>query len=164
MSLLEPEKCVDSDVAVIVHSHASDTDLRSSQREAMKLQETLKPIFVVFHSTYVHIDELKEESAVYNDLLFGDMEESYHNLIYKHVMALRWVKDNCADNIVRNLSSIYNEVGAIYIVIVKREGGNNTPTILGLLSCSRGPVASGMEKLLSYLDRNMWGFSVTIMP
>ena len=132
--ILEPDECVSRDVAVIIHSHASDFILRSSQRDAMKLQETLKPIFVVFHSKDVQTIELEDEAKSYNDLLFGDMEESYPNLIYKHVMALRWVKDKCADNMVIKMDDdIYVNFPSLLDIVKRNIPKNNPNWMMGLL-------------------------------
>ena len=99
--MMEPLGCGKEDIAVIIHSHARNSQMRASQRNAMRqsgLQGNIKPVFVVFRSDKVSalLHEMKEEG----DLLMGDMEESYHHLIHKHLLGLRWVAGNCQNNLV----------------------------------------------------------------
>ena len=103
-NILTPKKCVDeSEVVVIVHSHANNTELRSSQRKAAKINgknQNLKFVFVLFLSEDGESDgRVHQEHREHGDILLGDLAESYHHLIYKHTTALRWVTLNCPDNL-----------------------------------------------------------------
>ena len=98
--VMEPHRCGEEDIAVIIHSHARNSQMRASQRNAMRQSglDNIKPVFVVFRSDKDSdlVKEMEEES----DLLMGDMEESYHHLVHKHLMGLRWVAGNCQNNLV----------------------------------------------------------------
>ena len=39
--------------------------------------------------------KIEEESALYGDIVQGTFHDSYHNLTYKHVMALDWAVTFC---------------------------------------------------------------------
>ena len=101
-TVLEPEKCQDGQVVVIVHSHIMNIKLRSSQRKAAKINKenkNLKFVFVVFNEGDGEVgDDVHQEHAEFQDILLGDLRESYHHLIYKHIMALRWVSSHCSTN------------------------------------------------------------------
>lgn len=99
-TVLKPKKCEDGQVIVIVHSHAKNAELRSSQRNAAKINEknkNLKFVFVVFQDEGSE-SIVKQEHTEHHDILLGHLEESYHHLIYKHMMALRWVSSHCPNN------------------------------------------------------------------
>ena len=98
--VLEPGECGEEDIAVIIHSHARNRRIRESQRNAIRHSglSHLKPVFVVFRSD--NDPEIEREHRAEGDLLLGDMEESYHNLVHKHVMGLRWANGNCQSNLV----------------------------------------------------------------
>ena len=38
---------------------------------------------------------INEEDARFNDIIQGNFVDSYHNLTYKHTMALKWFSENC---------------------------------------------------------------------
>ncbi|XP_055296061.1 beta-1,3-galactosyltransferase 5-like [Sitodiplosis mosellana] len=40
---------------------------------------------------------IDEEDARFNDIIQGNFVDSYHNLTYKHTMALKWFSENCPD-------------------------------------------------------------------
>ncbi|XP_055296054.1 beta-1,3-galactosyltransferase 5-like isoform X2 [Sitodiplosis mosellana] len=40
---------------------------------------------------------INDEDAQFNDIIQGNFIDSYHNLTYKHTMALKWFTDNCPD-------------------------------------------------------------------
>lgn len=131
--ILEPDICGSEDVAVIIHSHANNSLIRSSQRKALK-ENNLKPVFVVFKSDSVKTEKLEEESLLYADLLVGEMQESYYNLIYKHVMALRWMNNNCPDNIVIKMDDdIYVNFPSMLEVVNKNIPDHNPDWMMGLL-------------------------------
>lgn len=39
--------------------------------------------------------KIDDEEATYNDIIQGNFVDSYHNLTYKHTMALKWFSENC---------------------------------------------------------------------
>ena len=99
-AVMEPDRCGEEDIVVIIHSHARNSQMRASQRNAIRQSGLgdIRPVFVVFRSD--KDSELVKEMAEEGDLLMGDMEESYHHLVHKHVMGLRWVAENCQNNLV----------------------------------------------------------------
>jgi hypothetical protein len=40
---------------------------------------------------------LEDESNLYQDMVIGPFLDSYRNLTYKHVMALKWVHYHCPE-------------------------------------------------------------------
>ncbi len=98
--VMEPHQCGEEDIVVIIHSHGRNSQMRASQRNAMRQSGlgNLKPVFVVFRSD--KDGELIKEMGEEGDLLLGDMEESYHHLVHKHLMGMRWVAENCQNNLV----------------------------------------------------------------
>ena len=99
-AVMEPDRCGEEDIVVIIHSHARNSQMRASQRNAIRQSGLgdIRPVFVVFRSD--KDSELVKEMAEEGDLLMGDMEESYHHLVHKHVMGLQWVAENCQNNLV----------------------------------------------------------------
>ena len=75
--MMEPLRCGEDDIVLIIHSHARNSQMRASQRNAMRqsgLQGNIKPVFVVFRSD--KDSDLVKEMEEEGDLLMGDMEES----------------------------------------------------------------------------------------
>ena len=97
--LLKPNICDKSDeVVILVHSHAANFELRSSQRKSGKLSKNhFKFIFILFKSSSVELSEIHKEHSIHGDILLGDKEESYYNLVNKHIMGFYWAQQNCAD-------------------------------------------------------------------
>ena len=125
-----PKKCEEGEVVVIVHSHAENAEMRSSQRKAAKINkrnQNLKFVFVLFHSEGSE-SRVEEEHDLHGDILLGDMEESYHHLIYKHMTGLRWARDHCPDNMIIKMDD------DIYV---------NFPSLLGLVPPNIPPSAEG---------------------
>eukprot|EP00090_Calanus_glacialis_P000839 TRINITY_DN10592_c0_g1_i4.p1 TRINITY_DN10592_c0_g1~~TRINITY_DN10592_c0_g1_i4.p1 ORF type:complete len:341 (-),score=63.75 TRINITY_DN10592_c0_g1_i4:28-1050(-) len=98
-ALLKPNICDKSDeVVILVHSHAANFELRSSQRKSGKLSKNhLKFMFILFKSPSVELSEIHKEHSIHGDILLGDKEESYYNLVNKHIMGLYWTEENCPD-------------------------------------------------------------------
>ena len=142
-NILKPKKCVDeSEVVVIVHSHANNAELRSSQRNAAKINgknEKLKFVFVVFLSAEPASESLYQEDRQHGDILLGDLAESYHHLIYKHTTALRWVAHNCPHNLVVKMDD------DIYV---------NFPSLLSLVQRNIPPSA-GSKWMLGLLQLSL---------
>ena len=96
--LLTPTKCDTSDeVIILVHSHAANFELRSSQRKSGQFSQNIKFVFILFQSSSVEKSETIKEHSIHGDILLGDKEESYYNLVNKHVMGLYWAVENCPD-------------------------------------------------------------------
>ena len=140
-NILKPNKCVDeSEVVVIVHSHADNAELRSSQRNAAKINgknKHLKFVFVLFLSE--DTESVYQEDRLHGDILLGDMPESYHHLIYKHTTALRWVTENCPDNLVVKMDD------DIYV---------NFPSLLSLVPRNI-PASAGSRWMLGLLQLSL---------
>ena len=151
-NILEPNKCVDeSEVVVIVHSHANNTELRSSQRNAAKINgenENLKFVFVVFLSEDTENESVHQEARVHGDILLGDLAESYHHLIYKHTTALRWVTENCPDNtVVKMDDDIYVSWSRLLSLVPRNIPASAGPRwMLGLLQLSLPVLRSNSSK------------------
>ena len=142
-NILEPKKCGDeSEVVVMVHSHANNVRQRSSQRKAAKINgknENLKFVFVLFLSEDRESEIVYQEHRQHGDILLGDQAESYHHLIYKHTTALRWVSHNCPDNLLLKMDD------DIYV---------NFPSLLGLVQRNIPPSA-GSRWMLGLLQLSL---------
>ena len=98
--LLEPNGCDNNetdDVVILIHSHAADFELRSSQRKALTVPSgrRIKLVFILFKSDKTHMKDIINEHDKYDDILLGDEQESYHLLVKKHVVGLAWVQEKC---------------------------------------------------------------------
>ena len=146
--LLEPSKCTEEEAVVIVHSHANNVKLRSSQRNSINSSQLyLRLVFIVFkvENDFAVTESLKQEHQEYGDLFLGDMNESYHNLIHKHVLGLQWAAKNCPQRTVIKMDDdIYINFPALFQETVK-----NTPAqdswMMGLLHLSLPVLRSGSK-------------------
>ena len=150
-TVLMPKKCEDDgQVVVIVHSHAKNAEMRSSQRNAANINEknkNLKFVFVVFHHEGSE-RSVRQEHQQHRDILLGDLTESYHHLIYKHMTGLRWVRTHCpANRIIKMDDDIYVNFPSLLRLVspnIPVSGGSSW--MMGLLQVSLPVLRSNSSK------------------
>lgn len=100
--VLNTNPCADESLLVLVHSSAGHFKERETIRTSWSAGSGwLKnlTIRVVFFLAEVEDPSLQtliaHENRFHGDTVQGNFIDSYRNLTYKHVMALRWAVDNC---------------------------------------------------------------------
>ncbi|XP_055296056.1 beta-1,3-galactosyltransferase 5-like [Sitodiplosis mosellana] len=83
----------------LVHSSPTQFERRAACRETWahsdRRTKTYFLIGIVQSPTLQK--RINEEDAQFNDIIQGNFVDSYHNLTYKHTMALKWFSENCPD-------------------------------------------------------------------
>lgn len=92
---------------IVVHSDPRRPEVRQAIRDSLPVQELtnlgMRRAFMVANAsaalyegeTTISQDVLEKESETYGDIVQGDFHDSYHNLTYKHIMALDWAVTMC---------------------------------------------------------------------
>ncbi|KAF0296127.1 Beta-1,3-galactosyltransferase 5 [Amphibalanus amphitrite] len=128
---------------IVVHSDPRRPEVRQAIRDSLPAAELaqlgLKRAFMLAEaSTMLREDEvtiaqseIAKESALHGDVVQGNFHDSYHNLTYKHIMALDWAITFCPqarhiikmdDDIVYN---VYELVKVLHFVPSARYLGGN---------------------------------------
>ena len=120
MNLMPVFQCdvTETVVLIFVHSAAQYKSRRSLIRETWgsfdKLhQYSTRTVFMLGTPGNDTLQsEVEQEAELHNDIVQGSFNESYHNLVYKHVMALKWITQTqkCI-----NISSIIKVDDDVYI-------------------------------------------------
>lgn len=102
--------CEDKDVFLLIYIHTS-TDhysrralIRSTygNYEAYEEFEGMKKVRLIFvmgmpsEANAAQETALKEESSLHNDIVQESFMDTYHNLSYKAIGAMRWIKEYCS--------------------------------------------------------------------
>jgi len=148
--LLEPSSCSISDLGIIlVHSHAANFDLRASQRKSKKLSESenLKFVFILFQSPSVEATKLVAEHAIHGDILLCDAAESYHSLVYKHIIGLLWTQLNCphVKYVIKMDDDIYVDFPGL-VSVVGKNMVHSSMWMMGLLQIKLPILRNKMSK------------------
>lgn len=84
---------------IYVHSATSNFKRRLSLRETWAKRSAFASIRIVFMMGYTEDkkveSKLKLESSVYNDIVQENFIDSYRNLTYKGIMAMKWISEYC---------------------------------------------------------------------
>lgn len=101
--LIAPKTCKElprpPTLVILVHSAPDNLQKRTVIRETWGSQRDDTRALLLFligavNSTNLQ-DKLELESRAHGDLLQGSFNDSYRNMTYKHVMALKWFVYNC---------------------------------------------------------------------
>jgi hypothetical protein len=85
-------------LVVVVHSAPDHRELRDAIRSTWGGVSGTRVIFMIgMASDWMREQSLDAEGLLRGDLVQGNFQDSYHNLTYKHVMALKWVKYHCPE-------------------------------------------------------------------
>lgn len=76
--------------------------------------------------------KIDDEESKYHDIIQGNFVDSYHNLTYKHTMALKWFTENCPNvkYLLKIDDDVFVNVPAVYEYLVNNK--NDTNFILGI--------------------------------
>jgi hypothetical protein len=86
---------------VYVHSSPSNFKRRLQIRETWARRSLFSDLRLVFMigktNSKLDDDLLQLEQSIYNDLVQEDFVDSYRNLTYKAIMAMRWISEYCSN-------------------------------------------------------------------
>ena len=97
----EPNLCKTKvDIIIFVHSATGRFTkrnlIRSTWGNVSKFQGwNIRTVFMLGRSKNVSQDLILDESKKFHDIIQEDFVDHYRNLTYKHIMALKWIKDFC---------------------------------------------------------------------
>lgn len=82
-----------------VHSKPTNVDVRNTMRDTWAhTDKRTKTYFLLGAvSSPAMQKQIEKEDAEYGDIIQGNFMDTYRNLTYKHMMALKWFTYNCAD-------------------------------------------------------------------
>lgn len=83
---------------VYVHSSPNNFKRRMAIRDTWAKNSfflDIKTIFIMGVKDNRSNDEIKLENGIYNDIVQEDFEDSYRNLTYKGIAALKWISNYC---------------------------------------------------------------------
>lgn len=72
-------------------------------------------------------NRINEEEEEFNDIIQGNFMDSYRNMTYKHIMALKWFSDNCphVKYLVKLDDDVFVNIPAIYQYLITNEQSIN---------------------------------------
>lgn len=89
-------------VLVYVHTAPENFKRRLSLRETWAKRSMFRDLRIVFMMGYVEDvkirNQLALESNVYNDIVQENFKDSYRNLTYKGIMAMKWISEFCPNS------------------------------------------------------------------
>lgn len=108
---------------ILVHSATDHFSQRKTIRETWgQSDDDIKLLFLVGTVENAAIQEkIQEENKAHNDIMQGSFLDTYHNLTYKHVMALKYVVYHCPrtqfvlkvdDDVFVNVPTLKNFLGS----------------------------------------------------
>lgn len=129
-------------LVVLIHSAPLHSELRDALRETwISFDQHVLSYFMLgrTHSKALQ-DEINKENHKYNDIVQGNFIDSYHNLTYKHIMALKWFSSEC--NTVKYLLRIDDDVFANIPEVLDylKKIDSKNPSVIGAF---RGPTQVG---------------------
>lgn len=103
---------------ILVHSAPNNTEKRQAIRDTWGQKDSRSRLFFVLGAVNLTSlqNELLLENKQFQDLIQGNFIDTYQNLTYKHIMSLKWFKDNCPevkflfrtdDDIIINMQTVY---------------------------------------------------------
>jgi hypothetical protein len=91
---------------MLIHSAPANLKKRNVIRETWgQHTPTIETFFLVGYSEQYKLDLIKE-NTLYKDLIQGNFMDTYRNVTYKHIMALKWVTYHCSSKFFILLSLI----------------------------------------------------------
>ena len=89
-------------MVVVVTSNARNFGHRKAQREAfprhLLRREGIKRVFMLAMDKEVDQEAIERENEEHADIVQGNFDEAYRNLVYKHVMGLAWATQYCKES------------------------------------------------------------------
>ena len=107
--LNNPKMCEDKDVFLLIYIHTAPDHysrrslIRSTygNYESYEDFEGMRKVRLIFvmglpsESNAAQQSALKEEASLYGDIVQESFLDTYHNLSYKAICAMRWIKEHC---------------------------------------------------------------------
>lgn len=109
-------------VLILVHSAPANWQKRNVIRETWGRQNPRARTYFLLGAVNISLlqAEIEHENSVFKDLIQGNFIDHYRNMTYKHVMAFKWMVQNCAnvkyllktdDDVFVNTPAVYNFLG-----------------------------------------------------
>lgn len=131
--------CDDKDIFVLVYVHTAPSHhkrrsvIRQTWGSGKYYTEKIKVVFVMgrTNDSLEVQNALEYESDVYRDIVQEDFLDSYHNLTYKGIAALKWVSNFCAhakfvlktdDDIFVNMFTLLRHMKSLYNLKTNSQG------------------------------------------
>lgn len=102
----------------LVHSKPANVEIRNALRDTFAHYDRRTKTYFLLGAVGSPSEQelIEKENAEHGDIIQGNFIDSYRNLTYKHVMALKWFTYNCAnakylvkvdDNVFINTPNVY---------------------------------------------------------
>ena len=131
--------CNDKDIFLIVYVHSAPSHhkrrsvIRQTWGSGKYYTQKIKVVFVMGRTNDgVEVQNaLEYESDVYRDIVQEDFLDSYHNLTYKGIAALKWVSNYCShvkfvlktdDDIFVNMFTLLRHMKSLYTLKANSDG------------------------------------------
>ncbi|XP_059608161.1 beta-1,3-galactosyltransferase 5-like [Phlebotomus argentipes] len=99
--ILSPPSCkalqLNPTVLILVHSAPTNVDKRRTIRETWGAWRRNIRVLFLLGEAMDYDKSLQHEAEIYGDIVQGSFRDTYHNLTYKHTMALRWTREHCPE-------------------------------------------------------------------
>lgn len=118
----------------LVHSSPTQYERRAACRETWAHSDPRTKTYFLMgwvQSTTVQ-KRIDEEEEKFHDIIQGNFVDSYHNLTYKHTMALKWFSENCPNvkYLLKMDDDVFVNVPATYEFLVNNK--NDKKFIMGI--------------------------------
>lgn len=114
---------------ILIHTNPYHEALRKSIRETWSQSDPRALTYFMLGAvnTTEKQAKIEAEDFEYNDIIQGNFFDSYRNLTYKHVMCLKWFKDNCpgVKYMVKLDDDVYTNVPAVYEFLQRNKPDQN---------------------------------------
>lgn len=80
---------------MLIHSAPENFPKRNVVRETWGKQTSAMTLLFLVGESKQYQEKLEEENRKYRDLIQGNFYDTYRNMTYKHVMALKWTTYHC---------------------------------------------------------------------
>lgn len=125
--LISKPKCEQGSSApyflTLVHTSPSRFDNRLASRDTWAHSDPRTKTYFLMGMVNSSIlqQRINKEDAEYNDIIQGNFIDSYHNITYKHVMALKWFSENCphVEYLLKVDEDVFPNIPAIYQYLAK---------------------------------------------
>ncbi|KAJ2945395.1 hypothetical protein O0L34_g199 [Tuta absoluta] len=124
-------------MVVVIFSALGHTKNRAAIRETWGKQwDCVKVVYLVGTTADREVNQkIQQENVAHRDIIQGNFVDTYRNLTYKHVMALKWVAYNCpkAKYVVKTDDDLVVNTTRLYEVLKAKTFGENNFTACGII-------------------------------
>ncbi|KAI5634878.1 galactosyltransferase domain-containing protein [Phthorimaea operculella] len=122
---------------VVIFSALRNTRNRAAIRETWGKQwDCVKVVYLVGTTDDPEVNQMiQEENVEHRDIIQGNFVDTYRNLTYKHVMALKWAAYNCpkAKYVVKTDDDLVVNTTRLYEVLKAKRFGDQNFTACGII-------------------------------